>query len=101
MHFLNGILSRLYKRTPRVVQKDLFVTSKDPLEDWLVMERLETNPDDANNESLLTQTWRFLAEQKNFEIGDDFFAYLGVLFEPQGSKKFEDWVNARRLESLR
>ena len=101
MHFLNGIRTRFYKRTPRVVQKDLFATSKDPLADWLVMKRLETNPDEPNDESLLPQTWRLLAEQNQFDVGDDFFAGLGVLFEPQTSKKFEDWLNARRLESLR
>jgi hypothetical protein len=101
MHFLNGILTRLYKRTPRAVQKDLFATSKDPLADWLVMERLETNPDEPNNYSLLAQTWRLLAEQNQFDVRDDFFAELGVLFEPQTSKKFENSLNARRLESLR
>jgi hypothetical protein len=101
MRFFSGIRSWLIKPTPRVVQRDLFSGSKDPLADWIIMDRLQTNPEESGDESLMTPNYRLWSKQDDFEFGDDFFANFGVLLEPQESKRFEDWLNARRLQLLR
>ena len=92
----------LSKRTPRLVQKDLFAGSKDPLLDWIVVNRLETNPvDESSDTALATKNYWLAFDEDHFTFARDLFADLGVVFEPQQTEKFEDRLNSRRLQSLR
>jgi hypothetical protein len=101
MRSLTNIRSWFNKGAPRAIQKDFFSKSKDPLVDWIIMDQLETNPDKPNDVSLVAKNYWFLLQQDHLGVNEDFLSDLGWVFESQTSKKFEDWLNARRLESLR
>lgn len=101
MRSLTNIRNWFNKGTPRAIQRDFFSKSKDPLLDWIVMDELETNPDKPDDEAWATKNYWFLLQQDHLGVSEDFRSDLGWIFEPQTSSKFEDRLNARRLESLR